>query len=41
MVVDINNGLPKFDVVELPTTAVKEVRERVKSVISNSGYVFL
>lgn len=38
--VDINNGLPKFEVVGLPTTAVKEARERVKSAISNSGYVF-
>lgn len=39
--VDINNGMSKFAVVGLPTTAVKEVRERVKSAISNSGYIFL
>ncbi|MCQ2381501.1 MAG: hypothetical protein MJ032_04065 [Acidaminococcaceae bacterium] len=38
--VDINNGLPKFDVVGLATTAVKEARERVKSAICNSGYAF-
>ncbi|MBQ0107740.1 MAG: YifB family Mg chelatase-like AAA ATPase [Phascolarctobacterium sp.] len=38
--VDINNGLPKFDVVGLATTAVKEARERVKSAITNSGFVF-
>ncbi len=38
--VDINNGLPKFEVVGLATTAVKEARERVKSAITNSGYIF-
>ena len=38
--VDINNGLPKFEIVGLATTAVKEARERVKSAIYNSGYGF-
>ncbi|MBQ0067689.1 MAG: hypothetical protein KBS60_05880 [Phascolarctobacterium sp.] len=38
--VDINNGLPKFEVVGLPTTAVKEARKRVKLAICNSGYGF-
>ena len=37
--VDIKNGLPRFDVVGLPATAVKEAKERVKSAISNSGFV--
>ncbi len=37
--VDINNGLPSFDVVGLADTAVKEARERVRSAIKNSGRV--
>jgi magnesium chelatase family protein len=35
--VDINNGLPAFEVVGLPDTAVKEAKERVRSAIKNSG----
>lgn len=35
--VDINNGLPAFDVVGLADTAVKESKERVRSAIKNSG----
>ncbi len=35
--VDINNGLPAFDIVGLADTAVKEARERVRSAIKNSG----
>lgn len=35
--IDINAGLPTYDVVGLPDTAVKESRERVKSAIKNSG----
>ncbi len=38
--VDISNGLPAFDIVGLPDTAVKESKERVRSGIKNSGYVF-
>ena len=38
--VDINNGLPGFDMVGLPDTAVKESIERVSSAISNSGCFF-
>lgn len=38
--VDISHGLPVFTMVGLPETAVKESRERVKSAINNSGYVF-
>ncbi len=38
--VDIANGLPGFDIVGLPDTAVKESRERVKAAIKNSGFRF-
>lgn len=38
--VDIHMGVPNFDVVGLPDTAVKEARERVRSAIKNSGYDF-
>ena len=35
--VDISNGLPGFDIVGLPDTAVKESRERVRAALKNSG----
>ena len=35
--VDVNNGLPAFDVVGLADTAVKESKERVRSALKNSG----
>ena len=35
--VDMNNGLPAFDVVGLADTAVKESKERVRSAIKNSA----
>lgn len=38
--VDVSNGLPSFDVVGLPDTAVREARERVRAAIKNSGYEF-
>lgn len=38
--VDIHNGLPKFDIVGLPDAAVKESKERVRSAIKNSGFIF-
>lgn len=38
--VDIHKGLPKFEIVGLPDTAVKESKERVRSAIKNSGFVF-
>lgn len=38
--VDVNNGLPAFDIVGLGDTAVKESRERIRSAIKNSGRVF-
>ena len=38
--VDINNGLPTLDIVGLAGTAIKESKERVRSAIKNSGYLF-
>ena len=38
--VDINKGLPSYDVVGLPDVAVKESKERVRSAIKNSGFTF-
>ncbi|MBO8158627.1 YifB family Mg chelatase-like AAA ATPase [Thermosyntropha sp.] len=38
--VDIQNGLPGFEIVGLASTSVKEARERVKSAIKNSGFKF-
>ena len=35
--VDVNNGLPAFDIVGLADTAVKEAKERVRSALKNSG----
>ena len=36
----VSNGLPHFDVVGLPDTAVNEARERVRAAIKNNGYRF-
>lgn len=38
--VDLSNGMPNFDLVGLPDSAVKESRERVKTAINNSGLTF-
>jgi len=38
--VDISNGLPAFDIVGLPDSAVKESRERVRAAIRNEDYAF-
>lgn len=38
--VDVSNGLPSFEIVGLPDTAVKESKERVRSAIKNSGLKF-
>lgn len=38
--VDINNGIPSYETVGLADTAVKESRERVRSAVKNSGYLF-
>ncbi len=36
--IDISNGIPSWDVVGLPDTAVKESKERIRSAIKNSGF---
>ncbi len=38
--VDITNGLPHFDIVGLPGSALKESKERVRAAVKNSGYRF-
>ncbi len=38
--VDIAQGLPGFDVVGLPGTAVKESRDRVRAALKNCGFSF-
>lgn len=38
--VDLNIGLPSYDIVGLPDAAVKESKERVRSAIKNSGFKF-
>lgn len=38
--VHLSNGMPKFFIVGMPETAVKESRERVKSAINNSNFEF-
>lgn len=38
--VDISQGLPSFDIVGLPDSAVKESKERVRTSIKNSNLVF-
>lgn len=38
--IDINNGLPSFDIVGLPDASVKESKERVRSAIKNSGFEY-
>ncbi|WP_416198056.1 MAG: Magnesium chelatase family protein [Sporanaerobacter sp.] len=37
---DISRGLPTFNIVGLPDTAIKESKERVRTAIKNSGYEF-
>ena len=36
--IDINAGIPGYDVVGLADTAVKESKERVRAAIKNSGF---
>lgn len=38
--VDISEGLPAFDLVGLPDSAVKEAKERVRTAIKNSNFLF-
>ena len=37
---DINRGMPTYEMVGLPDTAVKESKERVRSALKNSGFSF-
>ena len=37
---DLASGLPAFDIVGLPDSAVKESRERVRAAIRNAGFTF-
>lgn len=37
---DVYNGLPAYELVGLPDTAVKESKERVRSAIKNSGFEY-
>jgi len=37
---DISSGLPVFDIVGLPDSAVKESKERVRTAIKNTGFEF-
>ena len=39
--IDINNGLPSYDVVGLADTAIKESKERVKSAIKNTPFFYI
>lgn len=38
--VDISNGLPAFEIVGLPDSAVREARDRVRAAVKNSGVSF-
>ena len=38
--VDVSNGLPSFNIVGLPDTAVQESKERVRSAIKNTEFQF-
>ncbi|MGI6604127.1 MAG: YifB family Mg chelatase-like AAA ATPase [bacterium] len=38
--VDVSFGLPQFNIVGLPDTALREARERVRSAIKNAGFNF-
>ncbi len=38
--VDVSKGLPGFDLVGLPDTAVKEAKDRVRAALKNSGFSF-
>ncbi len=38
--VDIAKGMPAFNIVGLPDTAVQEAKERVRSAVKNSGFHF-
>ena len=37
---DVSNGLPHFEIVGLGDTAIKEAKERVRSAIKNSAFIY-
>ncbi|EOC99316.1 YifB family Mg chelatase-like AAA ATPase [Caldisalinibacter kiritimatiensis] len=37
---DVSRGMPSFNIVGLPDTAIREAKERVRTAIKNSGYEF-
>ena len=37
---DVTRGIPAYEIVGLPDTAVKESKERVRSALKNSGFTF-
>lgn len=37
---DINSGLPSFEMVGLASTATKESKERIRSAVKNSGFMY-
>ena len=38
--VDLSNGLPAFNIVGMPETAVRESKDRVRSALGNAGFEF-
>ena len=38
--VDLERGLPGFEIVGLPDMAIRESRERVRTALKNSGFPF-
>lgn len=38
--IDLANGLPQFQIVGLPDSAIRESKDRVRAAIKNSGYEF-
>lgn len=38
--VDVSNGMPSFDVVGMPDSAVRESRDRVRAALKNNGFAF-
>src|SRR5574344_365277 len=38
--IDLNNGLPVYDVVGLPDASIKEGKDRIRSAIKNSGFEY-
>ena len=36
--IDLNNGIPSYDVVGLADTSIKEGKDRIRSAIKNTGF---